>query len=71
MDQISTMKNGYMDGSVEQQAMRLIDNVVDQAVHLVVQQFPASSDNANEAKLRIKSAINREIHRLASEGRQM
>lgn len=71
MDQISDLKNGYMDGSLEQQAMRLIDNVVDQAVHLVVQQFPASSDNANEAKLRIKSAINREIHRLASEGRQM
>lgn len=71
MDQISDLKTGSMDGSVEQQAMRLIDNVVDQAVHLVVQQFPASSDNANEAKLRIKSAINREIHRLTSEGQQM
>lgn len=71
MDQISDLKTGSMDGSVEQQAMRLIDNVVDQAVHLVVQHFPASDGKVNEAKLRIKSAINREIHRLTSEGRQM
>ncbi|HEX6777463.1 MAG TPA: hypothetical protein VF099_04630 [Ktedonobacterales bacterium] len=71
MDQISDLKRGSMDGSVEQQAMRLIDNVVDQAVHLIVQQFPASSGDVNEAKLRIKSAINREIHRLTSEGQQM
>ena len=71
MDQISDLKTGYMDGSLEQQAMRLIDNGVDQAVHLIVQHFPTSDGKANEAKLRIKSASNREIHRLTSEGRQM
>lgn len=71
MDQISDLKSGNMGGSVEQQAMRLIDNVVDQAVDLIVQHFPASSDNANETKLRVISAINREIHRLTSEGQQM
>ena len=71
MDQMSELKSGHMNGSVEQQAMRMIDNVIDQAVHLVVQQFPASSDTVNETKLRLKSAINREIHQLVSQGHQM
>ena len=71
MDQMSELKSGHMNGSVEQQAMRMIDNVVDQAVHLVVQQFPASSGKVNETKLRLKSAINREIHLLVSQGQQM
>ena len=71
MDQMSELKSGHMNGSVEQQAMRMIDNVIDQAVHLVIQHLPANSKNANETKLRMKSAINREIHWLVSQGQQM
>ena len=71
MDQMSELMTGYMGGSVEQQALRLIDNVIDQAVNLVVQHFPASSNKADETKLHIKAAINREIHQLASQGQQM
>jgi hypothetical protein len=71
MDQMSELKSEHMGGSVDQQAMRMIDNVIDQAVDMVVQQFPASSNNVNEIKLRMKSAINWEIHRLVSQGQQM
>ena len=71
MDQMSNLKSEQMDGSVEQQALSMIDGVVDQAVDLIVQRFPASSNKADEAKLRIKSAVHQEIHGLASQGRQM
>ncbi len=71
MDQISDMMGGLMGASVEQQALGMVDGVIDQAVNFVVQRFPASSNQADETKRSIKEAAWREINRLVAEGQQM
>jgi|GEM_PF-5568802 len=71
MDQTTDLEGGLRGGSVEQEAMSLVDGVIDQAVNLVVQRFPSASGKAEEAKQRIKAAVNREINQLVAQGHQM
>lgn len=71
MDQISDLMGGPMGGSVEQQALGMVDDVIDQAINLVVQRFPASSNQADETKRRIKEAAWQEINRLVAKGQRM
>jgi hypothetical protein len=71
MDQKSDLMSGAMGGSLEQQAVSMLDGVIDQAVNMVVQRFPASARKAEEAKRRIKESAHREISQLVAEGYQV
>lgn len=71
MDQQTDLEGGLRGGSVEQEAISMIDGVVDQAVNLVVQRFPSASDKADEARARIKEVVFKELNRLASQGQGM
>jgi hypothetical protein len=71
MDQKTDLEGGLRGGSVEQEAISMVDGVVDQAVNLVVQRFPKAADKADEARQRIKEAVFKELNRLASQGQGM
>ncbi len=57
---------GQGGGVIAQQATRMIDGVVDQAVDMIVQRVPAAGGKADMAKQRIKETVNREINNLVS-----
>jgi hypothetical protein len=71
MDQNADLMSGPMGGSLEQQAVAMLDGVIDQAVAMVVQRFPSSARKAEETKRRIKEAAHREISQLVAEGHQV
>lgn len=71
MDQKSDLMSGAMGGSLEQQAVSMLDGAIDQAVNMVVQRFPSSERKAEGTKRRIKEAAHREITQLVAEGHQI
>ncbi len=71
MDQPFDVMSGPMGGSLEQQAVSLLDGAIDQAVNMVVQRFPSSERKAEETRRRIKEAAHREISQLVAEGHQV
>jgi hypothetical protein len=71
MDQNTNLESGLRGGSVEQEAMSMISGVVEQAVNLVVQRFPAAASHADEARHRIDEAVFKELNTLAGHGQKM
>ena len=71
MDQKSDLQSGPMGGSLEQQAVSMLDVTIDQAVNMVVQRFPNSKHKAEGTKRRIKEAAHREISQLVAGGHRV
>ncbi len=71
LDQRSGLMGGMAGGSVERRALDMLDGVIEQAVDMVVQRFPASDREADETKRRMKETASREINRLVAEGQGM
>jgi hypothetical protein len=63
---LGDMVKGAAGGAVGQQAVGMIDKVVDEAVNLIVQHFPQAGSQADDAKQQIKNVVQQQITRLTS-----